>query len=433
MYRTTIGAALIVVGLIGAARADDESFPPAPASSALSDYVSPVAGLVRPFPPDIVPVLPNVAPQPTRPTGPANDLLNDRLSTPFATQTAGGGFQGRSFNEEFDGDFGGIFFSKTVQTGVVLQRQQVGTTTKQVQTGTQQVVVIDPKTGQQTIVTVPIYTTVTVPVFADVPVPVFQTVRVPVAGRYSGIMITDNDSPRPVDRLYFGYSYYDGLGSAQNPGFGDTTQARQLVGFEKTLFNGDVSVGMRLPFIQITAPFGSGASTVGDLSLLFKWAVINNRETGDILSVGMVLTTPTSAAGGTLSDGTTIPHSVLFQPWLGFVHTFGRGYFQFISNGILPTDSRDIYLWGNSLALGYRAYQGTGLFPSVTPTFEVHVRTPLNDRDPNGLVYLQDQVNLTGGAHFRWNRMTVSGAACIPVVGPRPWNIEAIANLNFRF
>ena len=31
------------------------------------------------------------------------------------------------------------------------------------------------------------------------------------------------------------------------------------------------------------------------------------------------------------------------------------------------------------------------------------------------------------------NRAVVSGAVCVPVVGPRPWNIEAIGNLNFRF
>ena len=93
------------------------------------------------------------------------DLNN--LTTPFATGTEGGGLQGRSFNESFDGDFGGVFYCKNVI---------VGSNLVQVQTGThQETRTIIGSDGQLiTIhVTVPTFGTIAVPkvVMAQVPVP----------------------------------------------------------------------------------------------------------------------------------------------------------------------------------------------------------------------------------------------------------------------
>ena len=55
------------------------------------------------------------------------------------------------------------------------------------------------------------------------------------------------------------------------------------------------------------------------------------------------------------------------------------------------------------------------------------------DRNPNGLIYLQDQVNMTAGIHFRFTRATVSGAVNVPMVGPRPWTIESMGYINYQF
>jgi hypothetical protein len=379
----------------------------------------PFGPAARSSPPPVVgaPIYPGVPAPVDQPPGvpgaeqppPPRELPTDRLATPFATQTGGGGLQGRAFNEEFDGDMGGIFYRRTTIVGLTSQQVQIGTRTQ---------VVINPRTGQRTVITVP--------VFGVVQVPLRRTVQVPIAGRYSGIQITDNDSPRPVDRIYGGYNYYDKFGASLNPspGFGNVSQ------------NGNASIGLRLPFIQLNAPNNFGGDVVGDLSVLVKYALINDRDTGNVLSVGMVLSTPTGGGGNVLlADGSTAPHSVLFQPWVGFVKNFDRGYVQGISNIIVPTDRRDPTLLGNSLAIGYWLYRGNPerWLPGVTPTAEVHVRTPLNHRDPLGLVYLPDQVNLTGGLHFRWPRFTISGAVGVPVVGPRPWNVETLVNLNYRF
>lgn len=358
---------------------------------------------------------------PVDPTMPAPTTAPDLsgLTTPFATGTEGGGLQGRAFNESFDGDFGGVFYCKNVIAGSIFVRQQIGT-------------------RQETITVfrdgVPFKRTITVPVYGNVPVPNVREALVPVPGRYSGIMITDNDSPRPTDRVYFNYGYYDGIGSQLNPGVGNITQNRPMIGFEKTFLAGDASFGMRLPFIQLNGPPGAGADSVGDLSILTKYAFINNPN-GNVVSAGLILTVPTASSGGVLCDGSSIPHSVLFQPWAGFVKVFDRAYVQGVTAIIAPTDSRDITLFAHSLGMGYWLYRADGdrMLRGIIPVAEVHVRTPLNHRDPNGTVYMQDQVNVTGGLHLRFPRATLGGAVCIPTLAPRPWNVEAIANLTYRF
>ena len=73
------------------------------------------------------------------------------------------------------------------------------------------------------------------------------------------------------------------------------------------------------------------------------------------------------------------------------------------------------------------------LLTGITPTLELHVRTPLNQRDPNGNVYFQDQVNVTAGAHFRFNRAVISGAVVVPLVGPKPFDVEAIGYASYWF
>lgn len=435
MRRATVWAGLFVLTAAGTVRAQEQKADEAVAASGFRHRPAPpccpppVAGHpvcppgvypgdphAPPFPPD-GPVVPGAPP--AVPGGPADTLLGDRLTTPFTTPTAGGGYQGRVFNEEFDGDLGGGFFTR--------RTVRVGTRTDVRVIGTRQQVVIDPRTGQRTVITVP--------VTGNVQVPVTRTVQLPVAGRYSGVLITDNDSPRPSDRLYFGYAYYDGVGAALNPGVGGFSQNREMVGFEKTVFGGNGSIGLRLPFIQMAGPFGIDSSSVGDLSVLLKYALIFNRETGDVLSVGLVVTTPTGPADP-FGTGAFFPHSALLQPWVGVVRTFGRrAYVQGITNLVVPTDDRDTTLLGNSFALGYRVYDGNParLLPALVPTFEVHVRTPLNNRSADGVIYFPDIVSLTSGLHARWNRLSVNGAVAVPVTSPRPWNVEAIANVNFRF
>jgi hypothetical protein len=364
---------------------------------------TPVAPLVCPpgMPGVETPPVPMIDPNAPNPNPPLPGQ-NDPLQNAFAQGTEGGGNAGRSFNETFNGDFGGIFVTRQVQ---------VGTRNVTLTSGTAAI-------GSQS-------------------VPIYRNVVVPLASRYNGILITDNDSPRPVDRIYFGYNYYNNIGTTWNSGFERLDMHRQTLGFEKTFLDGNASFGMRLPFIQTTggAP-GIAQGNVGDLSLLLKYAFHNNLNTGDVASAGLVLTTPTGGGNDViLSDGTTPANSVIFQPWLGGVRMLPRGYAQGITSLLVPTDSRDPTLFNNSVALAYFLYQNANdrLVNAVIPFVEAHVRTPLNNSDPDSAIFFQNQMNLTFGTHFRTVRSTLSPAFCVPLVSPKPFSGEFNLMWNIRF
>ena len=79
--------------------------------------------------------------------------------------------------------------------------------------------------------------------------------------------VSENQSPRPQDRVYFDFNYFNNVNSAINSAEG--TQVKNLRaysyiwGFEKTFDNGNGSIGLRLPLNTLTA-----RSTDGGLARL---------------------------------------------------------------------------------------------------------------------------------------------------------------------
>src|SRR5205085_9663272 len=128
------------------------------------------------------------------------------------------------------------------------------------------------------------------------------------------------------DRVFFTYNYYDRVNAAA-ANFGLN---RELIGFEKTFLDGNASFGMRLPFQQTT-----GASNLGDfanheiadITLIGKYALVNDRETGNVLSGGLALTLPTADHRVVLADGNTL-RSVLLQPYVGWIINGGNLFAQ---------------------------------------------------------------------------------------------------------
>jgi len=391
---------MIAITTIGASSASAQFLRPKciPVAPLVCPPVSPIPGEPGMVTPPTTPLTPPMDPNAPNPPLPGQ---NDPLQNAFAQGSEGGGNASRSFNESFNGDFGGIFV------------------TRQVQVGTRSVTLSSGTAPGSTVLR-----------------PVFRDVVVPLASRYNGILITDNDSPRPVDRVYFGYNYYNNIGTSLNDGFDRIDMHRQTLGFEKTFLDGNASFGMRLPFIQTTGPSSVAQSNVGDLSLLLKYAFYNNLNTGDVASTGLVLTTPTGGGNDViLSDGNTPANSVIFQPWLGGVRMLPRGYAQGITSFLVPTDGRDPLLFNNSLALAYFLYQNANdrFVNALIPFVEAHVRTPLNNSDPDSAIFFQNQTNLTFGTHFRTVRSTLSPAFCVPLVGPKPYSGEFNLMLNVRF
>lgn len=254
--------------------------------------------------------------------------------------------------------------------------------------------------------------------------------RVPLFAR-SAFTIADDESPRPQDRVYFGFNYYNDV---RTP---DTQIAinRETFGVEKTFLNGRASVGVRIPFVNTTGDFSLNSSDdIADMSVILKYAFLNDRPSGTALSGGLMITAPTGPAINTLAGDI---HSTLLQPFLGgSLLLFDRAYLQGFSSVIVPTDSRDSVLVDNTIAVGYWAYRcdSGSCLRAIVPTFEVQVLDPLNHRDADSLIHYPDVVCLTAGVHvglFK-NSMLAIGAST-PITGPSPFDVGAVAQYDLRF
>src|SRR5262249_16927350 len=195
--------------------------------------------------------------------------------------------------------------------------------------------------------------------------------------RYGGIKIADLESPRPANRIYTSYNYYYNVDkSGRSDGSPRLDVHREMFGFElaPALLGSNASFGMRLPFNQFVGGSFSEANIIGDLTMNMKYTLVNNAQTGTVLSGGLVMTLPTGereSAGGTpatvnvnpitgaliVTPGVAGPNistrSVLFQPWTGGIYNFGALQVIGFSSVIVPTESRDVVIWTSSLAFGY--------------------------------------------------------------------------------
>jgi hypothetical protein len=226
---------------------------------------------------------------------------------------------------------------------------------------------------------------------------------------------------------------------------------RETIGFEKTLFGDRSSVGLRVPFIQAdqgtTAEpdaqrvnafqFGQVTDTVnevsnrvnraqlGDISVILKYALIDDRDTGDILSAGMVVTIPTGDGIPTI-EGTL--HPTLLQPYLGYLVNFDRALrprLQFHRgpnrwarrDGHVQRHRRRLLLHARS-ARWTRERHGAGRRPAP--------QTPLNHRGTlDNPVGMADSLDATADVTFMLGqRSTLGMAVSVPLTAPRPFDIE---------
>jgi hypothetical protein len=252
----------------------------------------------------------------------------------------------------------------------------------------------------------------------------------------TGFKISENESARPVDRVFFDYNYYSNVDRViSGPGVGQANFQREMLGFEKTFAGGDASFGMRLPFRQLNGDQGVEDRHLDDVSLIFKYALVNDRTTGNVFSAGMVLTLPTGDA--LQIDGESSINSTVFQPYVGYIYHMGDFYLQGFTAFAVPTDARDVTLFFNSVSLGYHLYRRNGpesWLTGIIPVAELHLNTPLNHRGLESTpIGFSDSLNFTGGAYFQFRRATLGLAVCTPLTGPRPYDYEVATNLSFRF
>lgn len=244
----------------------------------------------------------------------------------------------------------------------------------------------------------------------------------------SGMKIAESDSPRPLNRFYYLYNMYAGVPEG---GANTLNVNRHIVGFEKTLGE-NASIGMRLPFFSLAGnSLSEGA--VGDLSVIAKYALINNRQTGNVLSAGLVVTAPT---GGQFSFSNR-NFDVYFQPYLGWIYSpFSRLFMHAFHSVAIPTSDMQPTFMANSVGLGYWMTRdmSADFIRAFVPTVEVHVNTPFTNRDTTfgTRVQMLDSVNLTCGATVLLPRSRFGGAVSIPLAyGPH--RIEALASYTYYF
>lgn len=272
--------------------------------------------------------------------------------------------------------------------------------------------------------------------------PIFPSVR--------NLKLSENQSPRPQDRVFFNFNYYNNVNDTINRrDLSPITQMKAYVynfGIEKTFNNGLGSIGIRVPLDNLTAnSYGNIVSTPtstapGNLTIFAKYILAQNPRTGSLISALWGIT-PQTATGRFAGAPYLFPlNSTYFQPAIGYIYNHKNWYVQGFSGFTFPMNPNDVSLIYNDVAVGYfllRDPNPNRWLQAVAPTFELHVNNPLNHRDPFNRLDLAgspDSVDLTFGLNFGFrNSVVLTAAYALPVSSPQPFDSEAILMLNIFF
>ena len=267
--------------------------------------------------------------------------------------------------------------------------------------------------------------------FVSIPI----VVRIPEAG--AGAKIAENESPRPQDRVFLTYNYYDNIlpSTNGNSGFSSINLHAETLGGEMTLLNGDASLGVRVPIYQLVGPDVVSQDRLGDVSVIAKYAWINGGPDANLFSTGLMVTTPTSETTVGLF-GERI-NSTIFQPFAGAVVQLGSAAFVHgFSSLAVPTDSHDATFFFNDVGVCYWLFRDSDgdWLTAVVPTVEVHANIPLDKQGArNEPVGALESVVLTEGVQLFFGASLLQIGVATPVTGPRPFDVEVIAQLNIRY
>jgi hypothetical protein len=263
------------------------------------------------------------------------------------------------------------------------------------------------------------------------------------------LKIGENQSPRPIDRIFGTFNFYDNINRSYTNRLTNQVQHvrayRQLYGFEKTFLGGQASFGIvdTINSLDVNAHnpmLNPGMHTAqGTLNTFFKYVLLANPTYSRLLTAGLDLGYPTGPRGLGGYQNIAGFRNTQIQPFLGYLWSQNRWFVQGFSSINVATDKHDVTLIFNDIALGYYLYAAQNpraLISAIVPVFETHVNTPLNHR---GFSYSDpastpDNVNFTFGTTFVLQRRTYATFAYVtPVTGPKPFDYEIVAQLNFRF
>jgi hypothetical protein len=283
----------------------------------------------------------------------------------------------------------------------------------------------------------------------------------PVANLFSDVKIAEGESPRPVDRVYYRFNYYHDIDQAdtRDPRFSfhNVNLYQNVFGVEKTFFDRTVSLGLRVPFYTMTADGkdfivtdATGAPTLqpgnsfsetefGNIAAVAKAVLWEDKGTGSLLSAGATISFPTAGTVN-LNPGQSI--LLYVQPFVGVILQDGELFVQGFSSITLAIARPESIVMFNDLGVGYHVYRSNGgMIRDIAPMLEMHIATPIRQPDPSALefgilddVHLNNVVDFTFGASAELQGgATVGLGLAVPVTGPKPFDIELLAQLNYRF
>ncbi len=262
-----------------------------------------------------------------------------------------------------------------------------------------------------------------------------------------GFKIADNMFPRPVDRVWVSFNYYDGVNSGINKELGapikDMQVYNEVFGFEKTFWDQQASIGFRIPVntLTISTPFPTASGThtsTGNFSSFLKYILAEDAR-GNLLSTGLDMSFPTgpkSFAGYPTSQGINVFE---IQPFLGYIYRWDRAFIQGFTSIAVPTDQKLATMYYYDIALGYYVYRSQdprALISAIVPTFETHLNIPLNFAgfNINYIGSTPDVVDLTYALNVGFGGRAVLSTAYIhSVTGPTPFSGEFAMMLNIPF
>jgi hypothetical protein len=286
----------------------------------------------------------------------------------------------------------------------------------------------------------------------------------PLANLFSEVKIGEGEGPLPADRVFLKGNYYNNLNKSR---WTDPTEAihnvdlyRNTFGFEKTFFNQAVSLGVRIPFNTINAESkpvhliqdpntgqllpsfsdeGFDTTLLGNISAIVKAALWEDRAAGNGISGGVTLSLPT-ASNKKIDPGMS---SVTFvQPFTGYVFNSGDWFVQGFSSLTAPIVFAQSIVMFNDLGVGYWMMRnGSGYINGFAPTMELHVATPLRQIDlsdtefgSNDGLRVHNVFDMTlGGTVLLKSGATWGVGVNVPFTGPKPYDVEAISQFNYRF
>ncbi len=272
--------------------------------------------------------------------------------------------------------------------------------------------------------------------------PIYPSVR--------NFKISENMSPRPQDRIFFNFNYYNGLNNTINlKDLSPITRMKAYIynfGVEKTFNNGMGSIGLRLPLDNLTADsFENVISTptstsLGNLTIFGKYILAQNPRTGSLISALFAITPPTGPGRFAGAQYVFPLNSTYFQPAIGYIYNYNRWYLQGFSGFTFSANPNDVSIVYNDIAIGYfliRNNDPHAFLTALAPTFELHVENPINHRDVynrSDLAGSPDSVNLTYGLNLGIRNTAVLTAAFVtPLASPKPFDSEAILMLNIYY